>query len=278
MQQAEHLLVATSSSPRVDVEYLVLYELKKDRVWLRLNENTELSLDQKDSLNQLLNRRVQGEPIAYLTGERGFWSLDLQVNPATLIPRADTELLVEMALEKLPLQIPQKVLDLGTGSGAIALVIANERPKAQVTAVDFSEKALAVAKKNAEKYALNVRFLAGSWYSPVRSEKFDLIVSNPPYLAEDDRHVSQGDLRFEPLSALVAADNGLADLRCIIENAPQHLHADGWLIVEHGWQQGAAVRELMQKNGFTRVETRCDIEQRERTTQGQWCPGAPNAE
>lgn len=268
-KQAEEKLSANSPSARVDVDYLLQHVLKKDRAWLRINENSLLEDIQLSELNQALGKRMQGQPVAYLTGEKGFWSLDLAVNTATLIPRPDTELLVEMALEKLAKNQEAAVLDLGTGSGAIALAIACERLHVKVIAVDASRDALAMAEQNAKKYTLDVQFRQGHWFEPVVGEKFQLIVSNPPYLADNDEHLAQGDIRFEPYTALVAAENGLADLRHIIEHAPSYLASKGWLMVEHGWQQGAAVRELMQKNGFAQIKTQCDIEGRERATQGQ---------
>lgn len=269
-KQAEIRLASCSASPRVDVEYLLLHVLQKNRLWLRLNEREILSDGDISTLESLLKRREQGEPVAYLTGERGFWSMDLQVNASTLIPRADTELLVETALEKLARTEKNRVLDLGTGSGAIALAIKYERPLASVVAVDASAGALDVAKKNAKRLSLDVQFLPGSWFDPVQHEKFDVIVSNPPYLAPDDVHLAEGDLRFEPVTALVADENGLADLRKISEAAPQHLWRNGWLMLEHGLTQGEAVRQLLGSCGFSHVETRCDIEGRERVTLGQW--------
>lgn len=268
-ERAEARLARSSPSPRVDADYLLLHVLEKDRTWLRLHDDDMLGDAEAQELDALLRRREQGEPVAYLLGERGFWTLDLAVSPATLIPRADTELLVEIALEKLPVKQEQRVLDLGTGSGAIALAVGRERPLARITAVDASAEALAVATANAKRHALSLRLLQSDWFSALGDERFDLILANPPYIAADDPHLGQGDVRYEPLSALVAGEGGLSDLRRIIEGAPSHLADGGWLAVEHGHEQGDAVRRLMKDNGFCDVETRRDIEGRERSTLGR---------
>lgn len=279
-ERAEARLARSSPSPRVDADYLLLHVLEKDRTWLRLHEDGPLGDAEAQKLEALLRRREQGEPIAYLLGERGFWTLDLAVSPATLIPRADTELLVEIALEKLLAGQARHVLDLGTGSGAIALAVARERPSARITAVDASAEALAVARANAERHALSLRLLKSDWFSALGEERFDLVLANPPYIAADDPHLGQGDVRYEPLSALVAGESGLSDLRRIIEGAPSHLADDGWLAVEHGHEQGDAVRRLMRDNGLHDVATRRDIEGRERATLGRCVrqQGGPHAE
>jgi release factor glutamine methyltransferase len=218
----------------------------------------------------LVSRRQSGEPVAYITGRRGFWSFDLRVSPDTLIPRPETELLVEMALEYLPASRPQMVLDLGTGSGAIALALAKERPLARIIAVDASPAALAVAEANAvEQKLANIHFEHGDWFAGLANQRFDVIVSNPPYIEADDAHLVQGDLRFEPRSALAAGDDGLSDIRVIVHGAPGHLNPQGWLMVEHGWRQGAVIRQLFAEAGFVAVETEQDLEQRERVTLGR---------
>ena len=210
--------------------------------------------------------------MAQITGHRGFWSLELAVTPDTLIPRPETELLVELALERLPVAEMGQVLDLGTGTGAIALAIASERPLVDVSAVDVSEAALAVARANAAAAGLPLRLLQGDWFEPVAGDVYRMIVSNPPYIPEGDPHLEQGDLRFEPRSALASGADGLDAIRLIAGKAPTHLLPGGWLLVEHGHDQGAAVRALFQAQGFARVETARDLERRERVTRGQW-PG-----
>lgn len=269
-QQAEARLSLTSHSAATDISLLLQHVLQKNSAWLRLHEDDVLLSDDVARLEALLLRREQGEPVAYLLGEKGFWSLDLQVTPATLIPRPDTELLVEMALEKLPKDTACSVLDLGTGSGAIALAVAKERPDVVVTAVDQSADALVVAKANAEKNGLSLRLLQGNWFSPVAGETFDMTLSNPPYIAENDPHLTQGDLRFEPMTALASGKDGLDDLRLIVLQSPLYLKPSAWLVVEHGFDQGEAVRTLFSQAGFSWVETRRDIEGRERTTLGQF--------
>ena len=212
---------------------------------------------------------------AYLTGSRGFWSLELQVTPATLIPRPETELLVELALARLPQTRThtQRVADLGTGSGAIALAIARERPLAQIVATDASEQALAVAAANAAAHAIgSVQFSHGSWWEPLAGQHFDLVASNPPYIAEGDRHLEEGDLRFEPAAALSSGIDGLDAIRQIVAGAGLHLHAGGWLLLEHGWEQAAAVRALLVQAGFREVASERDLESRERVTLGRWFP------
>ena len=224
----------------------------------------------------LLNRRVDGEPVAYLIGEQGFWTLNLKVTPATLIPRPETELLVESVLANAQATHAQvadlKLLDLGTGSGAIALALASEQPGWQVTAVDYSQEALVVAQDNGRNHKLsNVNFLRSDWFSALAvSQKFDVIVSNPPYIDERDPHLSQGDVRFEPSTALVAPNNGLADIETIARSAPKFLNANGWLLFEHGYDQGDAAVSLLQQLGFRNVRCVQDFGGRDRVTQGQW--------
>jgi release factor glutamine methyltransferase len=217
-----------------------------------------------------LQRRRTGEPVAYILGQQGFWKLDLEVAPHTLIPRPETEMLVEAALELLPSFAPTTVLDLGTGTGAIALALANERPAWQVTAVDRVLEAVALAERNRQRLQLNnARVMSSHWFSAVQDERFDLIISNPPYIAAQDPHLQSGDVRFEPDSALVAGTDGLDDLRLIVEQAPAHLNADGWLLLEHGYDQGAAVRELFSRAGFEKIQTRRDLGDHERITFGR---------
>jgi release factor glutamine methyltransferase len=255
---------------RVDAELLLTHVLGKPRSWLIAHGNDELDEARAQQFALLVDRRSAGEPVAYLLGRRGFWSLDLDVTPATLIPRPETELLVELALERLPLNKSTRVLDLGTGSGAIALAVASERPQAHVTATDASANALAVAQRNAQRHnIMNVSFVHGDWYAPLNDLRFDIIVSNPPYIESDDPHLRQGDLRYEPLSALASGADGLDDIRRIVRAASSHLLHNGWLMFEHGWNQGNAARLLLCSMGFVEVFTAQDIEERDRVTGGK---------
>jgi len=255
---------------RVEAERLLAHALGVGPTWLYTHRDDVPAAVETADFERLLERRLAGEPVAYLIGRRGFWRFDLQVTPATLIPRPETERLVELALERLPADRPLQVADLGTGTGAIALAIAFERPLAQVMATDASADALAIAKANAQALGLSrVEFRAGDWFEPLAGARFDLIASNPPYIADDDAHLSQGDLRFEPASALASGADGLDDIRRIAAAAPEHLRAGGWLLVEHGWDQGAIVREVFAQAGFDAVETVQDWEQRDRVTLGR---------
>lgn len=255
---------------RFESEALMCHVLGRNRAWLFAHAEDLPTAQQSAAFAELVTRRLRGEPVAYLIGKRGFWTLDLDVCPVVLIPRVETELLVEHALARLPEGVETSVADLGTGSGAIALALASERPQAQVVAVDVSAQALAVAHANAERAALkNVRFCQGDWLAPLRGEVFDLIVSNPPYLAEDDAHLQQGDLPHEPRLALVSGSDGLDAIRRIVSDAPANLRAGGWLLLEHGWAQGAAVRALLGAAGFGEVATVFDLEARERVSLGR---------
>lgn len=257
-------------SPRRDAEILLEHVSGKGRSFILAFGETRLTAAQLERLAALLARREQGEPVAYLIGQREFWSLALEVSPATLIPRPDSECLVEQALLRLPAR-PAQIVDLGTGTGAIALALASERRDCQVSAVEFNPEAAALARRNALRLGLaHVEVLQGSWFDPLAGRRFDMIVANPPYIDADDVHLSQGDVRFEPASALVAAEQGLADLRIIANQAPRYLASAGWLLLEHGWQQGAAVRTLLCDAGFSRVESVRDYGDNERVTLGQW--------
>ncbi len=256
---------------RHEAELLLLHVLGRERGWLFAHATDLLDPATAEAFAALLQRRIAGEPVAYLLGRRGFWTLDLAVSPATLIPRPETERLVELALERLPEGMPLRIADLGTGSGAIALALASERPLAQIVATDMSADALAVAAGNARQHGLaNVAFRQGSWHAPLAGERFDLIASNPPYIASDDPHLAQGDLRFEPATALASGHDGLDDIRLIIAGAPAHLQPGGWLLMEHGWDQGEAIRALLEGAGFVEVETALDLEQRDRVSLGRW--------
>lgn len=273
MPDVRHTLVEATHrlGDRVDAEVLLAYALSKPRSWLIAHADDELSLEHASAYKLLIEQREAGEPVAYITGRRGFWSLDLEVTPDTLIPRPETELLVELALERLPLDKACHVLDLGTGSGAIALAMARERTQAQIIATDASAEALAVAQHNARRHHVgNVSFEHGDWFAPVGDRRFDVIVSNPPYIESSDPHLQQGDLRFEPMSALASGKDGLDDIRRIVRDAGLHLVKGGWLLFEHGWNQGDAVRVLLRNAGFVELSTARDLEQRDRVSMGRW--------
>lgn len=261
-----------SDSPRRDAEILLEYVTGKGRTYIMAFGETPLTDAQQQQLEALLQRRKQGEPVAHLTGVREFWSLPLFVSPATLIPRPDTECLVEQALARLPAK-KCHILDLGTGTGAIALALASERPDCDVTAVDRMPDAVALARRNAEHLAIrNVRILQSYWFSALPGQRFDMIVSNPPYIDAQDPHLAEGDVRFEPLSALVADANGMADIIHIIDHARQVLTPGGYLLLEHGWQQGDVVRAAFQQAGYSDVETCRDYGGNERVTCGRSTP------
>lgn len=258
-----------SPTARLDIELLLAAAIGKSRSYLHTWPERIVSSEAAATFATYLQRRSQGEPVAYILGQQGFWKLDLEVAPHTLIPRPDTELLVEVALELLP-ATPLQVLDLGTGSGAIALALASERGGWQVTAVDRVPEAVALAERNRQRLQLdNARVLASHWFDALQGQRFALIVSNPPYIAEQDPHLAAGDVRFEPSSALVAGSDGLDDLRQIITQAPQHLLPGGWLLLEHGYDQAAAVRELLARHGFEQIQSRTDLGGHERISLGR---------
>ena len=264
------LALAGNRIEAAEARLLLVHALGKPAAWLyaHADEIAEAGLVQR--FDALVAARAAGRPVAYLTGKRSFWTLDLAVTSATLIPRPETELLVELALARLPAGKEIRIADLGTGSGAIALAIARERPRAQVVATDASTAALAVARENALANALgNVEFRAGSWFEPLAGERFDLIASNPPYIAEGDPHLAQGDLRFEPSAALSSGSDGLDDIREIISGAEGFLVSGGWLLLEHGLDQGAAIRGLFEAAGFVEIATERDLESRDRVTLGR---------
>ncbi|WP_339081874.1 peptide chain release factor N(5)-glutamine methyltransferase [Pseudomonas sp. TMP9] len=259
-----------SPTPRLDTELLLAHALGKPRSYLHTWPERELEAAQLVCFQAALARRQSGEPVAYILGQQGFWSLELEVAEHTLIPRPDTELLVETALTLLP-AAPASILDLGTGSGAIALALASECPAWQVTGVDRVVEAVALAERNRTRLKLsNSAFVESHWFSALAGQRFQLIVSNPPYIAADDQHLAQGDVRFEPSSALVAGKDGLDDIRLIIEQAPDYLEAGGWLLLEHGFDQAAAVRELLSARGFSAVESRRDLAGHERISLGRF--------
>lgn len=238
------------------------------RVQLITQAERPLSDDEAARLAALVQRRLDGEPIAYIVGRREFFGLDFEVSDAVLIPRPDTELIVELALERLPQN--GRMLDMGTGSGAIAVAAAHSRPDARVTALDVSEAALDVARRNAAANGAQVRFLRSDWFGALQAdERFELIASNPPYIAAGDEHLAQGDLRFEPVGALTDHADGLSALRTIIDGSPRHLEPGGWLLLEHGYDQAASVRALLADRGFSEVRSWRDLAGIERTSGGK---------
>jgi len=262
-------LEATSDSARLDIELLLCAVLDKPRSYLFTWPEKTLSADELSQLEGFVERRKQGEPVAHIVGHTGFWTLQLAVTPDTLIPRPDTERLVELALDKIPAQ-GGRVADLGTGSGAIALALASERPDCQLVGCDRVQDAVALAERNRQQLGLNnAEFVQGSWFEPLTG-RFDLIVSNPPYIDPADPHLSQGDVRFEPDSALTAGEQGMADIRHIAEQAPQYLQPGGWLMFEHGYDQGPASVALLQQLGYQAVATEQDYGNRDRVTLGCW--------
>lgn len=261
--------LAHNPTARLDAELLLAHVSQLDRAYFRAHGEREISATMVRAYESLLVRRARGEPIAYITGRKEFWSLALDVSPAVLIPRPETELLVERALAHLPADAPFELLDVGTGSGAIALAIAKERPRARIVATDISAAALACAQTNAHTLGLDVQFLQGDVFDPIPGRRFHLIVSNPPYVAVDDPDLAAKVRQYEPAVALYAEDAGLATLQRLIATAPDHLHPQGWLLLEHGWRQGAAVRTLLEQRGFSHVRSHADLAGHERVTEGE---------
>jgi release factor glutamine methyltransferase len=287
-------ILMEDSNAFFEANLLLQYTLKVNRAWLISHENESLTLDQQATFEGLINQRLTGKPIAYLLGVREFYGLNLKITPDTLIPRPDTETLVEAALEKTdellitknsganhPPAIDSdfhqnnvlKVLDLGTGSGAIALAIAKHRPHTKVIACDASKAALNIAEENAQNLNIsNVQFILSNWFSALLNQRFHVIVSNPPYIENQDPHLSQGDLRFEPLSALASGKDGLDDIRQIIQTAPAHLMHHGWLMLEHGYNQATQVANLLKQAEFINIEHVLDLGGIQRVTLGQYAP------
>ena len=262
-------LQATHTAAPLEAEMLLAYVIAKPRSFLRTWPQTLLTSSQWEQYHQLTTRRLKGEPIAYLIGEREFWSMKLTVTPATLIPRPETERLVELALAKIPPHANWQIADLGTGSGAIALAIAKERPGCQISACDKSQQALNIAISNAHRHNIkNIQWLHSHWFEGLGAQQFDVVVANPPYIAVDDPHLSQGDLRFEPISALTSGQQGLDDIIEIVTQSRKYIKAGGWLLIEHGFNQGEQVASLLTANHFEAVECVSDYGARERVTLG----------
>lgn len=256
----EALDAAQQATSRIEARVLLREVLQQSDAWLLAHDDELLNAGQAQQYVALVVRRVAGEPIAYITGRREFHGREFVVSPAVLIPRPETELLVELALQRLPAGAPARVLDLGAGSGCIGITIAAERPQVQVTLLDASEAALEIARANAAQWApSNTSLLHSDWYSAIADERYDLIVANPPYVADGDAHLQQGDLRFEPRSALASGVDGLSDLQQIIARAPQHLRAGGWLLLEHGFDQAVACAWLLEAAGFRDVFNAPDL-------------------
>jgi release factor glutamine methyltransferase len=265
-----NLLAESSESAKLDAQVLLLHLLQKPRSYLFTWPEQELNAEQQQQFHASCQRRLNGEPIAHITGQREFWSLSLEVNATTLIPRPDTETLVEQALN-MALPAGSTVLDLGTGTGAIALALGSEMPDWQITAVDRVSEAIALATRNQQRLAINnVQVKKSNWFSALQGDKFNLIVTNPPYIERDDIHLKQGDVRFEPLSALVADDAGMSDIKQIITQSRDYLLPSGYILIEHGFDQGEAVRYFFEQMAFINIKTVKDFGHNDRVTLAQW--------
>jgi len=268
LQKAEQS-INCSDSARLDAEILFCNVMQFNRSRIYSHPEQIVPDDKSVLFQSLIAQRQQGRPIAHLTGKKEFWSLQLAINEDTLIPRPETELLVETALQLVPDDTTFNILDLGTGSGAIAIAIASERPNCKIVATDINTNALTIAKKNAETHQLkNIQFYLSNWYQNIPSQEFDLIVSNPPYIKEDDEHLSQGDIRFEPELALVAGTDGMQAINIILENAKQYLASDAYLLIEHGYDQRSLVEEAFLKHDFKQLKTFQDLSGQDRITMG----------
>ncbi len=270
-QQLSAELALPMNEARIESQALLRHVLDGvSRAWIILHQQQALTHEQRGWFNELLQRRLQGEPIAYILSRREFYGLDLAVTPDVLIPRADTETLVDAALQHIPLHLPCAILDLGTGSGAIAISLALHRPQSKVTAIDYSSAAIEVARGNAERLgADNLQLLQSDWFGALKSLTFDVMVSNPPYIAAADPHLKLGDLRFEPLCALASGTDGLNDIRSIVAQAPAYLATKGWLLLEHGYDQAPTVANLLQAEGFEKIRHATDLAGIQRVTLGQ---------
>ncbi len=270
LKWASGQLASITDTPALDARVLLQHVARRSHAELISHDKDFLPENEAETFRELIRKRRKGMPVAYLTGEREFWSIVFKVTPATLIPRPETELLVEQTLAHIPKQQTFTVADIGTGCGAIALAIAHERPEITLIATDISEEALAVAKWNGERFGIrNVEYRCGHLISPLDNKFCDVIVSNPPYIREDDPHLDEGDVAFEPSSALVSGADGLDAIRTIACAAPHKLKARGWLVIEHGYDQAHQVRTILEHEAFSSIETRCDLSGHERITQGQ---------
>jgi release factor glutamine methyltransferase len=270
LAHATNTLTSYSDTPLLDAEVLLGFVLNKPRTHLRAWCDNTLTAQQITSFEGLIKQRQQGTPIAYLTGTREFWSRDFTVTPDVLIPRPDTELLIELSLELIPKNQVVKLIDLGTGSGIIAVTLAAERPDANVTAVDTSLAALAVAKHNAQHHQLtNIEFYQSDWFANVPKSLFDLVISNPPYIDPDDEHLQQGDVRFEPQSALIADNQGLSDIQIIADKTRSYLTPQGHLLIEHGYNQAPQVQAIFNALAYDKVQFYRDLSGQPRVTHGR---------
>ena len=274
LRQASDALHKVSESPRLDAEVLLSQALAQDRTHLRAWPDKKLTVEQQRNFETLLQRRLSGIPIAYLTGHREFWSREFEVSPDVLIPRPDTELLIECALKLIPNVPTFKLIDLGTGSGVIAITLAAERPLADVTATDICPRALAIARRNAHKHGTdNIVFTENHWLDSLPADaSFNLVISNPPYIAEEDPHLARGDVRFEPQRALVAKRQGLSDIEIIVSSARKHLANPGHLLIEHGYDQQQPVQRIFKEQNYREIKTHRDLSGQPRVTYGQWLP------
>lgn len=271
LQMAGTKLASTSATPRLDAEILLAHVLQTPRSHLFAHPEQRVAGNKLRLFTLLVIGRRKSRPVAYLTGRREFWSLNLKVNAATLIPRPETELLVEQSLRYVPVGARWYLLDLGTGSGAIALALAKERPHCRITATDISQSALAVARENAKDHGLtNLEFLPGNWFEPIPGRRFSLIVSNPPYVPNEDPHLTEGDLPFEPRRALTGGPDGLAAIRKIVLRAPAHLDPGGMFLLEHGNEQGERVRKLFSTAGFSEIQSISDLAGHDRVSLGRF--------
>lgn len=271
LRSAQQHLSHQQDNARLEAEILLAHVLDCSRTRLHTWPEQVLSEKQEEAFQALIERRLKGEPIAYITGQRGFWDMELSVTPDTLIPRPETECLVELALERLPEDAHWQIADLGTGNGAIALALARERPHCHLVATDLSAKALAVARDNAQRLGVNnIRFQNSHWFAALNDSRFEMIVSNPPYIHPDDPHLRQGDLRFEPGSALRSGSDGLEDIRHIARAARAHLAPPGWLLLEHGYDQGPTVTALLNELGYQEVSVYQDLSRNDRVSIGKW--------
>ncbi|MCW8831194.1 MAG: peptide chain release factor N(5)-glutamine methyltransferase [Gammaproteobacteria bacterium] len=270
IRDATHKLAETSDSARLDAEVLLCHALDCSATHLLAWPEKILDAEQAQIFNRLIEQRQSGTPVAYLTGKREFWSLDFNVTPATLIPRPETETLVEFILDKFPDKKKLSLIDLGTGSGAIVIAIASERPNWKITSTDISAEALGIARENAITHQIkNISFIESNWFDQIETQYFDLVISNPPYIAEQDRHLSQGDVRFEPRSALISGETGMDDIKHIISQSGKYLKRDGWLALEHGYDQKQQVFECFNQH-FQNITQLTDLSGHVRVTAGQY--------